>query len=207
MDLSHPLAVVTPTLDGDVLRVLAGATAEFTPGQVHRLLPEFSAAGIAKVLARLTAQGIVRRRRAGAAYLYQLNRAHLAAPYIVALANQREELLERLGRAVASWARPPVFGALFGSAARDDHTTASDLDIFLVRPRKADPEAWDQHTAVLAGLASDWTGNDARILEYGEAEVRMTGRNVPVLAAIAEHGLVFTGDSGWLRSSLRQAGR
>jgi len=207
MDLAHPLAVVTPTVDGDVLRVLAGAKAEFTPGQVHRLLSEHSASGIAKVLARLTEQGIVLRRRAGSAYLYRLNRDHLAAPHIVALAEQRRTLLARLSESVNGWAIPPVFGALFGSGARDDHTTGSDLDLFLVRPDGADTEVWDEQTGALSHQATLWTGNDARILEFSESEVRAHANSEPIFASIAEHGIPFSGETSWLRRICTSAGK
>ena len=202
MDLAHPLAVITPTVDGDVLRVLAGATAEFTPGQVHRLLSEHSASGIAKVLARLTDQGIVHRRRAGSAYLYQLNRDHLAAPHIIALAQQRHMLLTRLAETVTGWASPPVYGALFGSGARDDHSTTSDLDLFLVRPDDVDEDLWDEQTGALAQQATQWTGNDARILEFSESEVRVLANSEPVLTNIAEEGSTFAGETSWLRNIL-----
>lgn len=200
MDLAHPLAVVTPTLDGDVLRILSQATGEFTPGQAHRLLPEHSASGIAKVLARLTDQGIVHRRRAGSAYLYRLNRDHLAAPHIIALAEQRRTLLARLAESVAGWTIAPVYGAMFGSGTRDDHTTASDLDLFLVRPDDADQDVWDEQTAALSHQATLWTGNDARILEFSESEARARANSEPVLASIADEGSAFAGETSWLRS-------
>ncbi|MEX1163819.1 MAG: hypothetical protein WEB03_09580, partial [Nitriliruptor sp.] len=73
MELQRPLAVVTPTLDGDVLCVLAGADATFTGRQVARLLPSHSQKGINNVLRRLTEQGIVTMAVAGPAHLYSLN--------------------------------------------------------------------------------------------------------------------------------------
>lgn len=45
---------------------------------------------------RLGDQGILLRRRAGNAVLYRLNREHLAAWAIIALASQKAELIERL---------------------------------------------------------------------------------------------------------------
>ena len=38
MQLNHPLATITPTLDGDVLTLLAQHEAAFTTGQLHRVL-------------------------------------------------------------------------------------------------------------------------------------------------------------------------
>ena len=61
MELSRPLATITPTLDGDVLAVLARHDVTFTTGQLHRVLNRHSEAGIRKVLVRLNGQGIVLR--------------------------------------------------------------------------------------------------------------------------------------------------
>ncbi|HEY8654658.1 MAG TPA: hypothetical protein VIL87_16440, partial [Dermatophilaceae bacterium] len=65
MDLAHPLAVVTPTLDGDILAVLALVDTAFTPRQLHGMLSQHSEDGIRRALRRLTSQGIVSDARAG----------------------------------------------------------------------------------------------------------------------------------------------
>lgn len=94
MDLGRPPATVTPTLDGDVLAVLVQAEATFTTGQLHRVLGKYSEDGIRKVLMRLRGQGIVLAERVGNAYAYRLNRGHLAAGPVIALARSRALLLE-----------------------------------------------------------------------------------------------------------------
>ena len=83
MELNRPLTTVTPTLDGDVLNVLAQQETAFTTGQIRRVLGSYSEEGIRKVLARLTRQGVVHAERVGNAYSYQLNREHLAAEHII----------------------------------------------------------------------------------------------------------------------------
>src|SRR4030081_362509 len=103
MDLSRPLSTVTPTLDGDVLAVLARHDAAFTTGQLHRVLTQHSEEGIRKVLQRLNRQGILLSDRVGNAFTYQLNRNHLAAEHIIGLARLQETLLNRLGDRLASW--------------------------------------------------------------------------------------------------------
>ncbi|MCX6431393.1 MAG: hypothetical protein NTX29_00930 [Actinobacteria bacterium] len=80
MELSRPLSVITPTLDGDVLRVLALADADFTSGDIHRVLDGPSIRGIHNTLGRLTEQGIVSRRPAGRANLYRLACAPRSVP-------------------------------------------------------------------------------------------------------------------------------
>ena len=203
MDLTHPLAVVTPTLDGGVLGVLALADAEFTSGQVHRILAGPSPRGVMKVLERLTGQGIVLRHQAGRAYLYRLNREHLAAPHIIALANQRSTLLERLAQVTSAWFIKPVFGAVFGSATRADHTVESDIDLFLVHADDFDEQAWSNQTGLLAEQVFGWTGNDARVLNFAKSDVLSRAGREPVLDEIANEGLVFVGEPNWLRKVIR----
>src|SRR4051812_5097006 len=99
MDIRHPLSTVTPTLDGDVLVALAGVDAELTGREVHRLANRGSEHGVRKVLDRLVEEGVVTSRRAGSAKLYKLNREHLAAPAIEALAGMHRELLRRMREA------------------------------------------------------------------------------------------------------------
>ena len=96
MELNRPLATITPTLDGDVLAVLAVHGVTFTTGQVHRILTQHSEEGIRKVLRRLTSQGIVLSERIGNAFAYRFNHDHLAAQYIVGLARIQETFLANL---------------------------------------------------------------------------------------------------------------
>lgn len=206
MQVQRPLAVITPTLDGDVLTVLAGAEVSFTPGQVARLVPDASVEGIRKVLRRLATQGIVTSERVGQAYTYQLNREHLAAPAVLQLAQQRAALLARLQQAMDAWPIRPVHGALFGSAARGQMRLDSDIDVFLVRPDGAPEDTWEHQTGELASAVTRWTGNDTRVLDMTEAEVRAgAASGDPVLRSIVEEGFTVAGRSSWLRALLRSA--
>ena len=202
MGSQWPLRVVTPTVDGDVLGVLAGADAEFTVPQVHRLVGRWSEAGVRKALDRLTSQGIVLRRLAGRTGMYQLNRQHLAAPAISALAFQREELIDRIRNRLVTWKLRPDYAALFGSAARGDMRTDSDIDLFVVRPDDdLDDEPWREQVASLERDVTAWTGNDARVLEYTTGECRAGLRaEDPVLADIARDGIRLDGPPDMLRT-------
>ncbi len=203
MELSRPLAVITPSLDGDVLRVLAQADAEFTTGDVHRLLDGPSVRGILKTLERLTEQGIVSRRPAGRANLYRLNRQHLAAPHVIALARQRDELLDRLSLEVAKWPSRPILGAVFGSGARRDHAASSDIDIVFIRADDVGEDEWDRQTDDLSSLVTAWTGNDCRTLTFTESQVAGRGGREPLLADVVREGVAFHGDVQWLASALK----
>jgi predicted nucleotidyltransferase len=193
---------VTPTLDGDVLAILALVDAAFTTGQLHRMLPGFSEDGIRKVLVRLRDQGMVDSERAGNAYLYRFNRAHLAAGPVTELAKLRETLLSRIEGHLRSWRWPPVYAAVFGSTARGSTTVRSDIDLLLVRPDEAPEEEWARQVAELSTAVSRWTGNDARLIEFTTGELKER-RTEPVLKDIVREGLTVFGDRAWFQ---RQVG-
>jgi predicted nucleotidyltransferase len=173
MDFRRPLSVVAPTLDGDVLGVLAGADEEFTGRRIHRVLGRGSEPGVRKAADRLVEQGIVSRRQAGQAKLYSLNRGHLAAPYVERLTTLRRQLVERLEESVDEWEIPPTALFLFGSVARGEAGTESDLDLFVLRPlvKRAQGSQWQAQIAELENEATAWTGNEARVIEYRKRDL------------------------------------
>jgi predicted nucleotidyltransferase len=203
MELNHPLATITPTLDGDVLALMAQNEASFTTGQLHRVLTRHSAEGIRKVLMRLTRQGIVHSERVGNAYSYQLNRHHLAAGPIIELAQLMRTLLSQLEKRLQSWAFPPVYAALFGSAARGTMTADSDLDLLLVRSDDTPLAVWDANADALAADVTRWTGNDARLVEYAVSELA-GARADPVLRDVLTEGVTVSGSRDWLHRQLRE---
>ncbi|MFE6617002.1 nucleotidyltransferase domain-containing protein [Amycolatopsis sp. NPDC057786] len=203
MDLSRPLMTVTPTLDGDVLAVLADHDGIFTTGQLHRLLVRHSEEGIRKVLRRLVKQGVVVSGRVGNAFTYRLNRDHLAAEHIIGLAQIRRTLLERIEDRLESWEVPPVYAAVFGSVARGEMTEDSDLDLLLIRPDDADDDRWEAQVHELAAEVTRWTGNDTRPLEFTEAELAERACDEVVLRDVARDGLTVAGSRAWLASHLR----
>jgi predicted nucleotidyltransferase len=203
LELHRPFASLTPTLDGEVLKVLAAHDAAFTTGQIHRVLNRFSEEGIRKVLSRLVRQGTVQAERVGQAYAYRLNRAHLAAEPIVALANLFSTFLARLEDQLAAWDHAPAYAAIFGSAARGTMTADSDVDLFLVRKNSTLATDWGTQVDALASSISDWTGNDARVIEYTVAELR-AARTEPIVREVVEHGLTVGGSRTWLLKQLKQ---
>ncbi|HVW88676.1 MAG TPA: nucleotidyltransferase domain-containing protein [Gaiellaceae bacterium] len=203
MDFRHPLGVVTPTLDGDVLAVLARADVELSGREVQRALGRGSHTGVRRCLTRLVHEGIVLERPAGNALLYRLNRDHLAAPQIEALAVLRLRLFEQLRAAIRAWDVPPALAAVFGSVARGDADAGSDLDILVIRPAGVDDddEVWRDQVMALERSASSWTGNDCRALEYAQTELPRLRVEEPVIAEIAADGIALAGNLRDLVSS------
>ena len=204
MDFKHPLAVVTPTLDGDVLSVLAGADEEFSGRRLHELVARGSENGIRRAAERLVDQGVVSSRPAGRANLYRLNRAHLAAPHVEGLAHLRRQLLEQVREVVSAWGMPPAVVMVFGSVARGEAGILSDVDLLVIRPAQVseDLDGWREQLNLLEKVVSEWTGNDARVLEYGEADLQHEAVHDVIEAAVAE-GIELYGSRRILRHLLR----
>lgn len=203
MELQRPLATITPTLDGDVLAIVARHDVMFTTGQLHRVLDRHSEAGIRKVLMRLSGQGIVLRERIGNAYGYRFNRDHVAASPITELANLQRTLLSWIEERLAGWAVRPVYAAVFGSAARGTMTVGSDLDLFLVHADDVPRDVWDEQVDVLASDVTRWTGNDTRPLAYGSTELAVA-RAEPALREVLADALTVAGSRAWLDRLLHE---
>ena len=204
VELNRPFATVTPTLDGDVLAVLATHEATFTTGQIHRALNAFSEEGIRKVLARLVVQGVVLAERVGNTYAYRLNTAHLAAEPIVALATLFNKFLSRLEQRLSGWEYPPVYAAVFGSTARGAMTADSDVDLFLVKESDTPETVWARQVTELAAAVTAWTGNDARVVEYSAADLP-AATTEPMVQELLERGLTVAGSRAWLLKQVKPA--
>ena len=211
MQLNRPFATVTPTLDGDVLAVLASAEVTFTISQVQRILATGSGEGIRKVLTRLVAQGVVLRDQVGRTNTYRLNTEHLAAEPIMALSQLNSTFLKRLEKHLDGWRKTLRYAAVFGSAATGRMKLDSDIDLFLVRAADAGhdgDDAWEERPTELARLVTAWTGNDGRIVEYAEDEFRAAAAaGEPLLRDVAKQGLTVAGTRSWFNGQLRPAAR
>jgi hypothetical protein len=204
MDYRRPLLVITPTLDGDVLAALARAEIELTGRELARHVGHGSPEGVRRAADRLVSQGTLLRRTAGAAHLYRLNRDHLAAPWIEGLAGLREQLIERLRTLLSRWEQPAKVALLFGSVARSEANADSDLDLLVIRASECNPDSdgWRSQMLDLAQSATAWTGNDARVLEYGEQELA-NAADEPLLAEALHEGIELSGSRRMLRHLIR----
>ena len=196
MDLGAPVLDVAPAVRGALLQVLARLEQPVTRRQLA------AAAGVAPgnasaVIEELIRAGLVSETAAGRASMVALNRSHLAAGPVLALAGLRGELIRRLRERLSVW--PDLLGAwLFGSVARGDADSDSDVDLLIVAD---DLESRDLHER-LAQLHADvrsWTGNDLQLVEHSTASWRKLVRaKNPLVQQIGRDGIAMTGDTAVL---------
>ena len=194
--LVKPWALIRSPTDMEVLRVLCGTTRPLTGREVSRLVRTGSQSTVNATLRRLDREGVVRAKEAGKAYLYTLNRQHLAASAIEDLADIRGKLERQLRRQVAGWAIAPEHVSIFGSAARGNGNTRSDIDVFVVRPTAVSEEdpGWRLQMQELSDLVYAWTGNQVGLAEISATDVRRLRREQPpVVAELRRDAITITG--------------
>ncbi len=176
MHLSHPISSVVPGAYGDVLAVLARTdvwlsgqrTASLTRGPTSRRRVD-------SVLAELARSGIAEMREVPPAKTYRLNRAHVAAAAIEALASQWDTVVDRIHNELNSWPIGTEAAWIFGSAARGDGHPQSDIDLLLIRPGITDDDeqqSWRGQVDALRESVRAWSGNELDVLDFTAQEFR-----------------------------------
>jgi predicted nucleotidyltransferase len=196
MNVSKPFMAISAGVDADVLVVLGGSTKPRSGRELARRARR-SNTGVQHVLDRLVEHGLVTREEVGRTFLYELNRDHLLAPAVEQMAGAHAELIRRLRDAIGAWEVPPVHASMFGSAARGDGDTGSDIDLLIVRPADVGPDdaAWRSQVDELADLVRRWTGNNAGIAEVSEGELpRLRKDRPPVVEKVSEDAVDLAGE-------------
>lgn len=193
MDVSMPISSVVPSLDGPVLAFLSGTTGPAGLAEVHRRAGRGSMSGVRNVLLRMVETGLIYEVPGG----FVLNRKHLAAPAVEMLAGMHGELVRRIRSFVDKWGADVSVVGLFGSAARRDGNSASDIDVLVV----SDAEELDKFRDLLAEQIRSWTGNRAQVIAIPNQELRrLREAEKSVVANWDRELVVICGDIRALRS-------
>lgn len=173
MDLANPINSIISSGHGPVLAVLARTERPMSGRQIAELTRgQVSKTRVNEILRQLTDVGIVNCERHPPAKLYTLNRDHVAAEAVVALASLREKLLARIRDAVSTWAPAPRVAWLFGSFARGGGGVESDIDILVIRADDVDENdpGWAEQIDSLSTAVRVWSGNRCIVMEYSDSE-------------------------------------
>jgi predicted nucleotidyltransferase len=148
------------------------------------------------VIEELIRSGLVSETLAGRSSMVVLNRSHLAAGPVLALAGLRGELIRRLRERLSAW---PVLGAwLFGSVARGDADSDSDVDLLIVADDPQSPVLRERLSRLQADVRS-WTGNDLQLVEHSPSSWRKLVRaKNPLVGQIRLDGIALAGDAASL---------
>ena len=196
MDLGSPVLDVAPAVRGALLQALARLEQPVTRRQLA------AAAGVAPgnasaVIEELIQSGLVSETVAGRSSMVVLNRNHLAAGPVLALASLRGELVRRLRERLSGW--PDLLGAwLFGSVARGDADSDSDIDLLIVADDLQSTELHDRLAQLHADVRS-WTGNDLQLVEHSASSWRKLVRaKNPLVEQIRLDGIALAGEAASL---------
>ena len=197
MDLGHPIGSIVPALDARVLEVLSGTTRPLAGREIGRIIGKGSVNGVWNALNRLEEQGVVLAdHRAGATY-YLANREHLVWPAIESLTRLRSDLTARIGQEIERWDVGVLHASIFGSMARGDAGSDSDVDLLLVQPGgldEANAETWDEQVASLRDVVRRWTGNRCQtfVVDTSRLEEYVRAQD-PLVRAWLEDGILLSG--------------
>ena len=196
VDLGSPVLDVAPSVRGALLQTLARLEQPVTRRQLA------AAAGVAPgnasgVIEELIQNGLVSEMVAGRSSMVMLNRNHLAAGLVLALAGLRGELIRRLRERLSEWS--DLRGAwLFGSVARGDADNNSDVDLLIVVDDLQSPDLHERLSRLQADVRS-WTGNDLQLVEHSPSSWRKLVRaKNPLVQQIRLDGITLAGDAASL---------
>jgi predicted nucleotidyltransferase len=196
VDLGSPVLDIAPAVRGALLQTLARLEQPVTRRQLA------GAAGVAPgnasaVIEELIRSGLVSEMVAGRSSMVMLNREHLAAGPVLALAGLRGELIRRLREQLSAW--PDLRRAwLFGSVARGDADNDSDVDLLIVADDLESPEFHERLSRLQSNVQS-WTGNVLQVVEHSPSSWRKLARaKNPLVEQIRLDGITLTGDAGSL---------
>lgn len=197
VELSHPLASLLPSAEAGALAVLIGTEAPLTGRRIAELAGETTHASTLRALRRLSDQGLVHVEAAGRAHLYRLNRDHVLAAPLIEMASATTRLRHQLADRVSTWQVPALHVSLYGSVARGEATSSSDVDVLVVRPESLDPAhvgIWEDQLAALEIEVYSWTGNHLSWLDTTIKDLRRAAAaGEPIFQSWRDDAILLTG--------------
>lgn len=196
MDLSSPMSSLIPSIDAVALEVLASTQSALGASRIHRLGRRGSRQGIANALDRLVEHGLVAAEPTNHGAMYRLNRDHLLAPAVLLAADARQTLIQRLAEACRRLSPAPTSASLFGSVARRDSTSRSDIDMLLIVDDNSllDLDNWIEQLHDLSEQVEAWTGNRLEAITHSIGHLDELARaGEPIINSWRNEAVTFFG--------------
>ncbi len=179
-----------------VLRALWKAPASLTGRQVQQLAGVHNRTAM-QCLDDLEQLGLLQRRTAGRAYLYTLKRSHRVVRDLVEPVFEAErEIPGRLREQLAKLLEGTCLSAvLYGSVARNEEETGSDVDLLVIVRSKEDAQGFAGGTQGEAErLVRDEWGSMLEVNLMTVADLRKQ-RNTRLMKQIRREGQLVAGSS------------
>jgi predicted nucleotidyltransferase len=194
VDVGYPFADIIPGARGKLLVTLVQLERPVTVRALARHSGVSPQAAL-NLVDELSEAGVVHAERVGGLILVDLNRDHILAEPLDALARARGRLIRRLSDELGAW-RQLAAAWLFGSAARGDGDRSSDIDLFLVTETSTEDAEWSANVATLANLVYEWTGNHAQIVEHSwESFAQLARDDNLLIPSLRKDGIALTPES------------
>ena len=180
MDFRHPIEAVIPGAQGKVLSAMLGTSAELNLRAIARVAG-VSVAQASRVLPGLVELGVIERREIPPSSMFRLIPEHIATRALLDLYSARHNVIAEMARTAKEIRPTPVSVVIFGSFARGDSDTESDIDVVVVRPVGVDEEdaRWLAAVETWRTTVTRLAGNSVEILDFGTNEVaaKMNGNS------------------------------
>ena len=173
-----------PGARGAVLAVLLRTGAALTGRRIHALVDGHSLGAVQQALRDLERIGVITTETIGRAGVHRINEGHETIAPLRSLASPIE-MLTRVARDAASDVEAVI---VFGSVARGEANTDSDVDLAVIAPH-----AWDGR-ADLQQQIHERLGNDCDVLHLTREDfTRAPEDREPVVAEILRDGFALVG--------------
>lgn len=182
-----------------VLRVLAALPAPLSQRELARRAG-VQVRSAQQAIEVLVALGLVRRTIGGRDHLVEFNRHHHLFPTVAALFEAEADRFRAVREALHTWANARGLAgtiqslAIFGSAARAEDSSASDLDVLALTASGRGRADLDAAFETVSADLRERQGVQARLLTYSVSQARtMLRRRQPPIAEAMRDAIVLIG--------------
>ena len=186
MFFGEPFGGIIPGARGAVLAALMRTGAPLTGRRVHGLLSDdYSLWTVQEALKTLALLGIVETQTIGRAGVHTINEQHAAVAPLRALLDPVAALRDAVSSVTGNDVSAVI---LFGSIARGEARSGSDIDLAVIAP-----PSWDKRVALEDSVRTR-LGNDCDVLVFTDAEfVRLATTGEQVVGDILRDGVALIG--------------